>query len=140
MEAYPFPSEEWLNALVDVLNADDRYAEVAQHWEGDMVITIEPDPNEQDERLPITFYLDLWHGKCRSARLVDLSMEDLPGAKFVMNAPLGNIIRIFTGDLDPMQAMLTRKLQVTGNLGYMLRNVPTVLDFVRCCRLVGISD
>jgi putative sterol carrier protein len=38
------------------------------------------------------------------------------------------------GELNPMQAMMTRKLQVNGSMAYMMRNVPTVLDFVRCCR------
>jgi hypothetical protein len=31
-----------------------------------------------------------------------------------------------------MTAMMTNKLRVRGNMGYMMRNVPTVLDFVRC--------
>jgi putative sterol carrier protein len=30
-----------------------------------------------------------------------------------------------------MTAMMTSKLKVNGNMGYMMRNVPTVLDFVR---------
>ena len=33
-----------------------------------------------------------------------------------------------------MQAMLTRKLDVKGNMAVMMRNVPTILDFVRCAR------
>jgi hypothetical protein len=32
--------------------------------------------------------------------------------------------------------MMTNKLKVQGSLGYMMRNVPTVLDFVRCAREV----
>ncbi len=40
------------------------------------------------------------------------------------------------GELDPMQAMLTRKLTVKGNMGYMMRNVPTVLEFVKCAKAV----
>jgi len=35
-----------------------------------------------------------------------------------------------------MQAMMTRRLQVEGSMAYMMRNVPTVLDFVRCAREV----
>jgi len=54
--------------------------------------------------------------------------------KFVLTATYGDIARIMKGELDPMQAMMTRKLQVHGSLTYMMRNVPTVLDFVRCCR------
>jgi hypothetical protein len=33
-----------------------------------------------------------------------------------------------------MQALLTRKIGVQGNMAVLMRNVPTVLDFVRCCR------
>jgi putative sterol carrier protein len=32
--------------------------------------------------------------------------------------------------------MLTRKLKVKGNMAVMMRNVPVVLDFVRCAREV----
>jgi len=49
-----------------------------------------------------------------------------------MKASLGNFLSVLRGDLDPMQAMLTRKLGVKGNMAVMMRNVPTVLDFVRC--------
>lgn len=138
--AYPFPSEEWLVALMDVLNSDPRYAEVAKNWEGDMIVVIEPNPKEKDPRLPITLYLDLWHGQCRKVRVIDPAHEEMPDAAFVLRSSIKDIMRIFQGDLDPMQAMLTRRLQVKGNLGYMLRNVPTVLDFVRCCREVEIAE
>jgi putative sterol carrier protein len=36
--------------------------------------------------------------------------------------------------MNPMTAMMTSKLKVDGDLGYMMRHVPTVLDFVRCAR------
>jgi putative sterol carrier protein len=55
-------------------------------------------------------------------------------ATFVLSATYENIKRIMTGKLDPMQAMLTRKLSVKGNMAVMMRSVPTVLDFVRCAR------
>jgi putative sterol carrier protein len=138
--AYPFPSEEWLAALMDVLNSDSHYEEVAKNWEGDLIVVIEPNPKEEDPKLPITLYLDLWHGKCRKVRVIDPDQEEIPDAAFVLRSYIKNIMRIFQGDLDPMQAMLTRRLQVKGNLGYMLRNVPTVLDFVRCCREVEIAE
>ncbi len=54
--------------------------------------------------------------------------------KFVLRAPYTNFTAILLGKMDPMTAMLTSKLKVTGSLGYMMRNVPTVLDFVRCAR------
>lgn len=133
---YLFPSEEWVNRLVDVLNHDERYAEVAHNWEGDMVVFIEPDETEALPDTPIAIYVDLWHGKCRKAEILDPSEAELPQATFILRAPRNQFNKIFSGDLDPIQAMLTRRLKVEGNMAYMLRNIPTVLDFVRCCRIV----
>ena len=124
-----FPSMEWLQMLDAKLNSDARYAEIAKKWEGDIVIVIEPEGNLKERRV---FYLDLWHGKCRGvAELADAAEKD---AVFVLSATYENIKRILTGKLDPMQAMMTRKLSVKGNLAVMMRSVPTVLDFVRCAR------
>ena len=138
--AYPFPSEEWLLVLVEVLNSDPRYAEVAKRWEGDMTVVIEPEDGDERHDLPVAVYLDLWHGKCRSARFFDMEKEEMPDAAFTLRARIDNIEQLFKGQLDPIQAMMTRRLRVEGNMAYMLRNVPTVLDFVRCCQLVPIKD
>lgn len=124
-----FPSMEWLQSLDVKLNSDERYADIAKKWEGDIIIVIEPEGNLKERRI---FYLDLWHGKCRGvAELKDASEKN---AVFVLTATYENIKRILTGKLDPMQAMMTRKLTVKGNLAVMMRSVPTVLDFVRCAR------
>jgi putative sterol carrier protein len=135
--SYPFPSEAWLKALEGVLNSDARYAEVAKGWEGDMLCVVEPDEGAGPPEA--AFYLDLWHGRCRKVESVPA--ESIPDrkAKFVLRAPRRHFLKVVNGELDPMQAMMTRRLRVEGNMAYMLRNVPTVLDFVRCCRLVGIE-
>ena len=127
-----FPSPEWLQGLEEKLNSDQKYAEVAKKWEGDIFFVIEPDGNMEEQ---LTFYLDLWHGACRS---VDYNPdpEKYPDAVFTLTAKYSNITAVLTGKLDPMTAMMTNKLKVKGNLGYMMRSVPTVLDFVRCAREV----
>lgn len=124
-----FPSVDWLNALHEKINADEHYADIAKKWEGDMTVVIEPQGNLKERRI---FYLDLWHGKCRGvAELNDIAEKN---AAFVLTSGYDNIKLIMTGKLDPMQAMLTRKLSVKGNMAVMMRSVPTVLDFVRCAR------
>jgi len=128
-----------VDALVVILNSDTRYAQVARGWEGDIVFAVQPDGSPSREEDADRIYLDLWHGKCRSGSLYPAKGQAAPQATFVLSATRANLLRILSGDLDPMQAMLTRKLQVHGNMGYMLRNVPVVLDFVRCCRRVEIA-
>jgi putative sterol carrier protein len=127
-----FPSSEWLIFLQEKLNNDPRYNQIARNWEGDLIFDIQPAGNLEHA---LIMYLDLWHGKCR---MVDYAPE--PGkhskATFILRSPYTNFTSILLGKLDPMTAMMTSKLKVEGNLGYMMRNVPTVLDFVRCCREV----
>ena len=124
-----FPSPEWLQSLFLKLNSDEHYAQTARNWEGDMCVVIQPSG-------PLTkqlfYYFDLWHGKCRKIEILNDISSVKP--KFVLTATYDNISRIMKGELNPMQAMMTRKLQVNGSMAYMMRNVPTVLDFVRCCR------
>lgn len=125
-----FPSPEWLTSLEEKLNSDVRYNEIAKNWEGDLVFEILP---EGSLKAPLTMYLDLWHGKCRGVEYApDLSGRSKP--TFILRSPYNNFTAILQGKLDPMTAMMTSKLKVEGSLGYMMRNVPTVLDFVRCCR------
>jgi putative sterol carrier protein len=127
-----FPSAEWLKALEEKLNQDARYNEIAKKWEGDLFFEIEPEGSLKQK---LTFYLDLWHGKCRKVEY-QAAPSAYPSPAFILRATYHNITDILTGKLNPMTAMLTNRLRVNGSLGYMMRNVPTVLDFVRCAQEV----
>ena len=127
-----FPSEEWLKALETKINSDQRYAEIARNWEGDLFFFIEPEGNLKE---PLTFYLDLWHGRCRKVEY-NPQPQAHPNPTFTLTASYNNITAILSGKMNPMTAMMTSKLKVKGSLGYMMRNVPTVLDFVRVAQEV----
>ena len=127
-----FPSEEWLAALKDKLNSDKKYADIAKNWEGDLFFFIEPEGNLKER---LTFYLDLWHGTCRKVEYKP-QPNSYPNPTFTLTSSYKDIASILTGKLNPMTAMMTSKLKVKGNLGYMMRNVPTVLDFVRVAQSV----
>ena len=127
-----FPSEEWLKGLEATINSDSRYHAIAKNWEGALFFFIEPEGN-LDERL--TFYLDLWHGTCRKVEYQPAA-DTHPNPAFTLTASYNNITSILTGKLNPMTAMMTSKLKVKGSMGYMMRNVPTVLDFVRVAQEV----
>ena len=125
-----FPSAEWLDALREKLNNDGRYRQVARNWEGDLVFDILADGKLPS---PLTMYLDLWHGQCRSVEYNPAPARH-PAAKFTLRSAYANFASILLGKIDPMTAMLTSRIKVDGSLAYMMRNVPTVLDFVRCAR------
>jgi putative sterol carrier protein len=127
-----FATPEFMLAIKEKLNTDDKYAKIAQNWEGDMRLVLEPDSTFHETKW---LYFDLWHGKCREAYIEDLSSSKTPA--FILKGPYGNYIKLLSGAMGPMQALMTRKLGVQGSMAYMMRNVPTVLDFVRCCQEVS---
>lgn len=124
-----FPSEEWLERFKNKLNNDEQYARIARNWEGDICIEVKSNSAIENSFI---YYLDLWHGKCRKVE----SLQEIGNLEpaFVLTATFENITKILIGELDPMQAMMTRRLHVKGSMAYMMRNIPTVLDFVRCAR------
>ncbi len=129
-----FPSDEWVQVLMEKLNSDEKYAQVARNWEGDMAFVVEPSGNLKE---PKKYYMDLWHGKCRSAFVIDETKQVKP--VFTMKGPYENFVRVLKGELEPMSALLTRKIGVQGTMAVLMRSVPTVLDFVRCCREITDS-
>jgi putative sterol carrier protein len=129
-----FPSAEWMQVIKYKLNNDEKYAQIAKNWEGDLRLIIEPDPSLTEI---IWLYFDLWHGTCRDAFIEDQTSTKKP--VFILIAPYGNYIKILSGEVGAMQALMTRMVSVRGSMTYMMRNVPTVLDFVRCCQEVTHS-
>ncbi len=125
-----FPSIEWLEALHKHLNSDEKYAQIAKSWEGDIMFDILPSGALNERTL---IYLDLWHGKCRK---VQYNVDQKTTSDFILQASYDDFVRVLTGQLAPMTAMMTRKLKVVGSMAYMMRNVPTVLQFVRCAQEV----
>ena len=130
MASIRLPSAAWLNALQQKLNSDHQYATVASKWEGDLFFDIQPDLRLDE---PVGMYLDLWHGTCRGVMYGPALRPGSP-ARFVLTSTYANFAAVLLGETHPMTAMMTSKLRVTGDLGYMMRHVPTVLDFVRCAR------
>lgn len=126
-----FPTSEWLDSFESKLNSDERYAKIGSKWEGDIYFVIQPEGNLKEQ---VIYFLDLWHGKCRSTEMVKDITAHSPA--FTLSAAYGNFARVLTGDLDPMQAIMTRKLDVKGSMAVMMRSIPTVLEFVRCAKEV----
>jgi putative sterol carrier protein len=129
-----FPSTTWVQAVTEKLNTDQRYGDIAKNWEGDIRFVVEAEGSLSET---MWLYFDLWHGKCRSANVESTDSDIKPA--FILSAPYGNLTRVLKGEIDPMSALLSRKIHVHGNMAVLMRNVPTVLDFVRCCREVTDS-
>jgi len=131
MAALLFPSDEWTKTLMDRLNSSAAYTEIAKNWEGDLYFQVE-NPN----RSVTLVYLDLWHGRCRRAFLVKPENGHNLTPAFRLSAPLENFVKVLRSELDPVQAMITGKVKVQGNLVMLMKNIPTVIEFVRTCQQI----
>ena len=126
-----FLSDEWIKALCQELNQSEAYAQAARNWEGDFYFIVEPE-GEMTE--PVLFYMDLWHGKCREAKLITDEKEKDPA--FRMSAPLSSWRKVVSKELDPIQGLLTRRLKLKGNMAMIMRNVKAAQELVECCTRV----
>lgn len=134
MEKAKFPSPEWVLATKEKFNTDEQYARIAKNWEGDLRLILEPDNSFPET---IWLYWDLWHGKCRDAYVEDQSSERKPA--LIIIAPYSQFIKVLSGEVGVMQALMGRMVTVKGSMVLIMRNVPTVLEFVHCCQEVTSS-
>ena len=129
--AIKFPSEEWIKALMQELNKSEAYRNAAKDWEGDSYFIVEPEGGLKEQ---IIFYMDLWHGECRSACIVADEKEKTP--EFRIRAPLSKWRRVIEKKLDPIQALVTRQLKLHGNLMKVMKSPKAAMELVNCCSLV----
>jgi putative sterol carrier protein len=127
-----FGTEAWLDHLKETLNRSESYAEAAKNWEGDIYFVIEAEGSALLEDLYL--YFDLWHGQCRAATLVHDPADYRP--EFIFTGNVKTFRQIIDDGLDPMKAIITRKLKLQGNMTKIMRNVKAANQLVHCCTLI----
>ena len=122
-----FPSDEWAKEYASQLNASEAYERSAKDWEGDFIFTV-----EADDTLAETAYLfvGLYHGKCTDTALV--ASEDEREAQFIIRASAANWRKVIEGKLDPIPAMMTRKLKLKGDMMKVMRYPKAAKEMVNC--------
>ena len=126
-----FPSDEWIKTFKEGLNKSKSYEEVAKTWEGDFLFVITPDEELKKE---VVFYVDLWHGKCReSAVLPNRHSKKVP---YIYEGPYKSWRRILSGELDPIKALLTRKMSLTGDMAMVMRATRAAKELVRTVQMI----
>jgi len=125
-----FPSDEWVALYMELLNKNPLYEDAAKTWEGDFVFEITADGEIVKE--PIRFYIDLWHGKCRSAKMA--GPDDT--AEFTYSGPYKNWRALFDGKIDPIKGIMARKFKLDGDMGKVMRYTKAALELVATTRQV----
>lgn len=127
-----FLTREWIEAYMDVLNNSLDYKEAAKEWEGDFLFVIEPDDKLTEK---IIYYLDLWHGDCRS---VDFFKEGdkLPETEFQYIGKYSDWLKVINGELDPIKGILTRQFKLVGNKAKVMRATKAAKELVNSAQKV----
>jgi len=124
-----FGSIEWATAFMEAINASKAYEEAAKTWEGDFYFIIEPTGEGKESNYT---YVDLWHGKCRKVDVVTEATKDKYKPEFVLQAAVGTWRKVAEKKIDSIQAIVTRQLKLTGNMGKVMRAVKAAQELVNC--------
>ena len=118
MGGYEVFSPAWAGAWQDALNASEAYRKAAATWEGAVALVMHPDATVGVTARQAV-WLDLWHGRCREARLA--SDDDLATAAYVIEAQAGVWRDLLHGKSSPITALMLGKLRLTrGSLAALL--------------------
>ena len=130
--AFNFPSKEWIEKFMEVVNNSPSYKEAAKTWEGDFLFVVEPDEKLDKKHI---FYLDLWHGDCRSVDLFDEDQE-LPETEVEYAGSYSNWLKVINGEIDPIKGILTGKMKLKGNKGKVMRAAKAAMELVNSAQKV----
>ncbi len=126
-----FPSDEWIKALMQTVNESESYRESAKKWEGDFYFVV----NEgSDVPQDVYLYMDLWHGECREA--YEATDPDVKTPEFVIRASVFAWRKVIEKKIDPIRALMTRQLKLTGTMTKIMQQPKTAIELVNCCTLV----
>jgi putative sterol carrier protein len=128
-----FGTDEWLATYVKTLNENKAYEEAAATWEGDFLFIVWPDKEVGVEE-EVVMWMDLWHGKCRGYEM--LPNRDAKETAFIYEGEYANWKEIIEGRLDPIKALLTRKMKLTGDRAKVMRATRAAKELVRTAQMI----
>ncbi len=128
-----FLSKEWIEAYMVALNTSTDYKEAAKTWEGDFLFVVEPEEGKLEEK--IVFYLDLWHGDCRSVDFFKEG-EELPKSEYQYIGKYSNWLKVINGELDPLKGILTRQFKLVGDKAKVMRATKAAKELVNTAQKI----
>jgi putative sterol carrier protein len=108
-----FPSDEWIKIFKEELNKNTTYEELKKET---------------------VFYIDLWHGKCRDAYLV----EGEKTAKFVFKGPYSNWKKVIQQELDPIRGLIRGLFTVDGDSRVILDQAKAAQELVNTASKIPV--
>ena len=122
-----FPSQEWVAAYKDAINANAEYKKAGKDWTHGvvaMVVKAEPSLGIPED---LAMWLDVHQGECRDIKLLS-AKEAEEKAPFVVVASYAQWKQVIQKETDPTKALMQGKLKLTK--GHM----PTMVKYVNASK------
>ncbi len=114
-----FPSIDWAEELVRMLEQNELYREVAKEWEGAIVLSIAAEAGIMDSDFHV--WLDPYQGDIREMKVVDDPAAMNPD--FTFTAPYSVFKKIIKQEQNAIKAVLMGKIKVKGSMAYMMKHL-----------------
>jgi len=110
-----FPSKEWCEEAVRVANADPEAVEAGEGWEGDLGAIIDAEPGKLAKAFVV--YVVPKDGKFTKLKVLPDpdDLDELEPA-YLAKAPYSVWKALLKGELDPMEAVLRRRISFRGDV------------------------
>lgn len=128
-----FGTPDWIEEYVKTLNENKAYEEAAITWEGDFLFIVWPEKEAGIDK-EVVMWMDLWHGKCRDHAM--LPNREARKTAFIYEGEYANWKEIIEGRLDPIKALLTRKMKLTGDRAKVMRATRAAKELVRTAQMI----
>lgn len=126
-----FPSLEWAEQLREVLNESDAYRNASKGLTARFLFHVQAGgPLDEDHFLSVR----LEDGECVAVE--ETSGTEGDGADFVLRGEYSDWVGLLRGEYDPVQAVLTRRLEVRGSIAKLMRHVAAAKELGRATRRV----
>jgi len=122
-------SEEWSQTLLDKLNSSKDFYSAAQGLRWSVVLSVTENSSNK------SIFINFEDGKCKSA--ADASPTDLESTEFIISASKDSWENLLTGKLDPMMAVMTKKLELKkGNVGGLMKYIEAAKELFKSAKQI----
>jgi putative sterol carrier protein len=133
-QPYLYFSPEWVHLYEGAVQGDQQYKEAAKDWEGSVALHVEKAPQYGID-VDIYLLMDLWHGDCRSMRIVPPEAGE--AADYVITGSMDQWCKVGRRELDVVKGMMQGKLRLKGDLPTIVRAVKASMRLVELSGEVG---
>ena len=117
-----FPSKEWCEEAIRLVNADPEVPEAGAGWQGDFGAIVEPEAGKLTR--PFCVHVTPRNGRIEQFKVVpDPDDFDEIEPAYLARAPYSVWKQMIRGELDPMEALMKRRIALRGDVQPLLERV-----------------